>query len=279
LEAIANFGKLIGGTSVFLRRLILIATLAGASAAHSHSAESQSSPGVSDTQIKIGQTIAYSGPASSFATIGRTQAAYYRMVNDAGGVNGRKIDFVTLDDGYSPPKTVEQTRRLVGTRYINSKRSPAAGLVVKLLEPLELGDHLSAGWGRRAPVALGTRALPKDFGKARLGRGLFAGIVRGGDDQLANYLARTHDAIVGNTAAVGITQQVRAGLGDPCGVGRRGGPARGKEERSGGDNRHRTHGKLDQVALGRTPEGFGPIPSKVQNGNFQVASVTFSGPS
>src|SRR5437764_12006806 len=92
---------------------MLIAAVAGAVAAQSRAAESQSAPGVSDTQIKIGQTIPYSGPASSFATIGRTQAAYYRMVNDAGGVNGRKIDFVTLDDAYSPPKTVEQTRRLV----------------------------------------------------------------------------------------------------------------------------------------------------------------------
>jgi ABC-type branched-subunit amino acid transport system substrate-binding protein len=98
---------------VFLRRLTLIAAVAGAIAAQSRTAESQSTPGVSDTQIKIGQTIAYSGPASSFATIGRTQAAYYRMINDAGGVNGRKIEFITLDDGYSPPKTVEQTRRLV----------------------------------------------------------------------------------------------------------------------------------------------------------------------
>jgi branched-chain amino acid transport system substrate-binding protein len=98
---------------VFLRRLMLIAAVAGAVAAQSRAAESQSAPGVSDTQIKIGQTIPYSGPASSFATIGRTQAAYYRMINDAGGVNGHKIDFITLDDGYSPPKTVEQTRRLV----------------------------------------------------------------------------------------------------------------------------------------------------------------------
>jgi ABC-type branched-subunit amino acid transport system substrate-binding protein len=104
---------ILGGTPVFLRRFILTAAAAGAITAQPPAAESQSTPGVSDTQIKIGQTIAYSGPASSFATIGRTQAAYYRMVNDAGGVNGRKIDFITLDDGYSPPKTVEQTRRLV----------------------------------------------------------------------------------------------------------------------------------------------------------------------
>ena len=84
---------------VFLLRLMLVTAIAGAIAAHPGTAESQSAPGVSDTQIKIGQTIPYSGPASSFATIGRTQAAYYRMISDAGGVNGRKIDFVTLDDG------------------------------------------------------------------------------------------------------------------------------------------------------------------------------------
>jgi branched-chain amino acid transport system substrate-binding protein len=70
-------------------------------------------PGVSDTEIKIGQTIAYSGPASFFGTIGRTAAGYYRMVNEQGGINGRKINFISLDDAYSPPKTVEQTRRLV----------------------------------------------------------------------------------------------------------------------------------------------------------------------
>ncbi|MBV9152308.1 MAG: ABC transporter substrate-binding protein [Alphaproteobacteria bacterium] len=94
-----------------LTRLLLAAVLV--SAAAEVWAEGASSPGVTDTQIKIGQTIAYSGPASSFATIGRTQAAYYRMTNDKSGINGRKIEFISLDDGYSPPKTVEQTRRLV----------------------------------------------------------------------------------------------------------------------------------------------------------------------
>jgi ABC-type branched-subunit amino acid transport system substrate-binding protein len=70
-------------------------------------------PGVTDDEIKIGQTIAYSGPASSFGTVGRTAAAYYKMVNDQGGVNGRKINFLSVDDSYSPPKSVEQVRRLV----------------------------------------------------------------------------------------------------------------------------------------------------------------------
>jgi branched-chain amino acid transport system substrate-binding protein len=76
-------------------------------------AEKAFDPGVTDKEVKIGQTLPYSGPASSFATIGRTQAAYYRMVSEQGGVNGRKIEHLSLDDGYSPPKTVEQTRRLV----------------------------------------------------------------------------------------------------------------------------------------------------------------------
>ena len=76
-------------------------------------AQKKYDPGASDSAIKIGQTMPYSGPASAYGTIGKTEAAYFRKVNDEGGVNGRKIDFVSLDDGYSPPKTVEMTRRLV----------------------------------------------------------------------------------------------------------------------------------------------------------------------
>ncbi len=71
------------------------------------------SPGVTPTEIKIGNTNPYSGPASAYGTIGKVIAAYFKKVNDEGGINGRKIDFVTLDDGYSPPKTVEMVRRLV----------------------------------------------------------------------------------------------------------------------------------------------------------------------
>jgi branched-chain amino acid transport system substrate-binding protein len=70
-------------------------------------------PGASDTHIKIGQTMPYSGPASAYATIGKVQAAYFSKVNQEGGINGRKIEFISLDDGYSPPKTVEMARRLV----------------------------------------------------------------------------------------------------------------------------------------------------------------------
>ena len=70
-------------------------------------------PGVTDTEIKIGQTMPYSGNASAYGVAGRCQAAYFRMINEAGGINGRKINFISLDDGYSPPKTVELARQLV----------------------------------------------------------------------------------------------------------------------------------------------------------------------
>jgi branched-chain amino acid transport system substrate-binding protein len=70
-------------------------------------------PGVTDTEIKIGQTMPYSGPVSAYGVIGRTETAYFKMINEQGGVNGRTINLISLDDGYSPPKTVEQTRRLV----------------------------------------------------------------------------------------------------------------------------------------------------------------------
>jgi branched-chain amino acid transport system substrate-binding protein len=70
-------------------------------------------PGATDTEIKIGNIMPYSGPASSYSVIGKTEAAYFKKINDDGGINGRKINFISYDDGYSPPKTVEQARKLV----------------------------------------------------------------------------------------------------------------------------------------------------------------------
>jgi branched-chain amino acid transport system substrate-binding protein len=69
--------------------------------------------GATDTEIKIGNVEAYSGPASAYGVIGKTEDAYFKMINDAGGINGRKINFISYDDGYSPPKTVEQVRKLI----------------------------------------------------------------------------------------------------------------------------------------------------------------------
>jgi len=126
------------------RRTLIQAGLAGAALGLPaiRRAEAQT-PGVTATEIKIGQTQSYSGPASQYGNIGRTQAAFFKMLNDQGGINGRKINFMSVDDGYQPPKTVEQTRKLVeqdgvafmfnslGTptnsavhRYLNQKKVP-----------------------------------------------------------------------------------------------------------------------------------------------------------
>jgi ABC-type branched-subunit amino acid transport system substrate-binding protein len=106
-------------------------------------AQKKYDPGASDTEIKVGQTVPFSGPASAYASIGKTQLAYFKMINDQGGINGRKINLIQYDDAYSPPKAVEQVRKLVesdevlltfqiiGTpsnaavqKYLNSKKVP-----------------------------------------------------------------------------------------------------------------------------------------------------------
>jgi len=97
------------------RRFLLQSGVAAAAySAHGfRAARAENAPGVTDTEIKIGQTMPYSGPASAYGVIGRTELAYFKMINEQGGVNGRKLNLISLDDGYSPPKTVEQVRRLV----------------------------------------------------------------------------------------------------------------------------------------------------------------------
>ena len=95
------------------RSLLQSGAVAMALAASVRSGRADDAPGVTDAEIRIGQTMPYSGPASAYGVIGRTEAAYFKMVNENGGINGRKINFISLDDAYSPPKTVEQARRLV----------------------------------------------------------------------------------------------------------------------------------------------------------------------
>ena len=167
-------------------------------------AEKNYGPGVSDTEIKIGQTMPYSGPASSFGTQGRTAMAFYKMTNDNGGINGRSITFISLDDGYSPPKTVEQTRRLieqeqvlaivgtVGTptnasiqRYLNDRKVPQLFLfsgVARFRDPQNypwtMGLDLSFTYQARAFARYILETMPNgkiavlyqndDFGKDNL---------------------------------------------------------------------------------------------------------------
>src|SRR5579872_5688487 len=98
---------------MFSRRTFLQASAATAAMLVSGPASAANAPGVTDTEIKIGQTMPYSGPASAYGVIGRTEAAYFKMINESGGIHGRKITFISYDDSYSPAKTVEQTRKLV----------------------------------------------------------------------------------------------------------------------------------------------------------------------
>ena len=127
------------GTTGLLSGMLLLTVLLGGTAP----ATAADLPGVTATEIKIGNTDAYSGPASAYGVIAKTESAFFKMVNDQGGVAGHKINFISYDDGYSPPKTVEQVRRLIeedqvaflfqnlGTptntaiqRYVNMKKVP-----------------------------------------------------------------------------------------------------------------------------------------------------------
>jgi branched-chain amino acid transport system substrate-binding protein len=127
------------------RQWLTIAATAGiaATVASPVAAQKKYDPGASDTEIKIGNIMPYSGPASAYGEFGKTEAAYFRKINAEGGINGRKINFISYDDGYNPPKAVEQARKLVendevllifqplGTpsntaiqRYMNAKKVP-----------------------------------------------------------------------------------------------------------------------------------------------------------
>ena len=123
--------------------LVTGTTVAIALSASPAYAQKKYDTGATDTEIKIGQTVPFSGPASAYAGIGKTQAAYLKMINEQGGINGRKLNLIQYDDAYSPPKAVEQVRKLVegdevlltfqviGTpsnaavqKYLNAKKVP-----------------------------------------------------------------------------------------------------------------------------------------------------------
>src|SRR6202140_2413130 len=98
-----------------IRRLIALGAIAAAAAIATTAVNAQKKydPGASDTEIRIGNIMPYSGPASAYGVIGKTEAAYFNKINAEGGINGRKITFISYDDAFSPPKAVEQARKLV----------------------------------------------------------------------------------------------------------------------------------------------------------------------
>ena len=134
-------------------RRAVTAVLASALCIGPAAAQKKYDPGATDSEIKLGQTMPYSGPLSGFITLAKAEIAYFAMINEQGGVNGRKITMISLDDGYSPPKTVEQTRRLVeetGAAAISGSPAPdqCGGAEIAQQE----GAAALPGVGRRPPT-------------------------------------------------------------------------------------------------------------------------------
>jgi branched-chain amino acid transport system substrate-binding protein len=175
-------------------------------------AQKKYGPGASDTEIKIGQTMPYSGPASAYGAIGKAEAAYFKMLNEEkGGINGRKINFITLDDGYSPPKTVEQVRRLVeedqvlatfqtlGTpsntaihKYMNAKKVPqlfVATGATKWGDPKNF--PWTMGWqpNYQAEAKIYIRYIKQNIPNAKIG------MLIQNDDYGKDYLVGVNDAL------------------------------------------------------------------------------------
>jgi ABC-type branched-subunit amino acid transport system substrate-binding protein len=193
-------------------------------------AEKKYGPGVTDTEIKIGQTMPYSGPASSFSLLGKAEAAYFAKVNDEGGINGRKIKLISLDDGYSPPRTVEQTRRLVEQEEVllifGSVGSAGASAVHKFMNAMKVphlflatvaakwDDPKHYPWTLAYPPApkvdahLYARYLLKHYPHARIG------ILYQNDDYGRDYLKALRDGL-GEKQAAMIVAEVSYEASDP----------------------------------------------------------------
>ncbi|HEY7843954.1 MAG TPA: ABC transporter substrate-binding protein [Bradyrhizobium sp.] len=167
--------------------------------------------GATDTEIKIGNIMPYSGPASSYSVIGKTEAAYFNKINAEGGINGRKINFISYDDGYSPPKTVEQARKLVesdevllifnslGTppnsaihKYMNSKKVPqlfVATGATKWNDPREF--PWTMGWqpNYQSETQIYAKYILKNFPNAKIG------VLYQNDDYGKDYLKGLKDGL------------------------------------------------------------------------------------
>jgi len=131
-----------------LFRATALALALGATLATPSLAQKQYDTGAGDTEIKVGQTIPLSGPASAYGSIGKVQAAYIHMINEQGGINGRKIDLIQYDDAYNPPKTVEQVRKLVeGDEVLTTFQiigTPSNAAVQKYLNEKKVPQLLAA---------------------------------------------------------------------------------------------------------------------------------------
>jgi branched-chain amino acid transport system substrate-binding protein len=171
--------------------------------------------GVTDTEIKIGNVMPYSGPASAYAAIGKTEAAYFRMVNDQGGINGRKINFISYDDGFAPPKTVEQVRKLVesdevyvlfnvvGTagnsaiqKYLNQKKVPHLFIssgAAKFDDPEQFPWSMAWWPGFKSEARIYAKYIQQHYPDKTIG------ILYQNDDSGKDYLAGLREALGAET--------------------------------------------------------------------------------
>jgi branched-chain amino acid transport system substrate-binding protein len=194
------------------------------------SAQKKYDAGASDTEIKIGQTTPLSGPASAYSSIGKTQAAYFKMINDQGGVNGRKINFIQYDDAYSPPKTVEQVRKLVesdevlltfqiiGTppnaavqKYLNQKGVPqlfAATGATRFTDPKSFPWTMGYNPNYQSEGRIYGKYILKNYPDAKIG------VLWQNDDLGRDYLAGIRAGLGGKATAM-IVAEASYELSDP----------------------------------------------------------------
>jgi len=187
-------------------------------------------PGASDTEIKIGQTVPFSGPASAYAGIGKTQAAYFKMINEQGGINGRKLNLIQYDDAYSPPKAVEQVRKLVegdevlftfqiiGTpsnaavqKYLNAKKVPqllAATGASKFTDPKNFPWTMGFNPNYQSEGRIYGQYILKNHPTAKIG------ILYQNDDLGRDYITGLKEAL-GGKAATMIVAEASYEVSDP----------------------------------------------------------------
>jgi branched-chain amino acid transport system substrate-binding protein len=189
----------------------MLGGVAAALAMPAISARAEQAPGITESEIKFGNTYPYSGPASGYATNAKAEAAYFRMVNEQGGINGRKLNFISYDDAASPPKTVEQTRRLIeqdgvaflfnplGTapntaivKYVNSKKVPHLFLATGADQWGLYKEHpWTIGWqpSYRTEAQIYGKYIQKNKPDAKIG------IIYQNDDFGKDYIAGLQDVI------------------------------------------------------------------------------------
>ena len=201
-------------------KLAVLSTALAVIAASSGSALAQKKydTGATDTEIKIGNIMPYSGPASAYGVIGKTEEAYFKKINAEGGINGRKINFISYDDGYSPPKTVEQARKLVesdevllvfnplGTppntaiqKYLNSKKVPqlfVATGATKWTDPKNF--PWTMGWqpNYQSETQIYAKYILKNYPNAKIG------VLYQNDDYGKDYLKGLKDGLGSKTSMI-----------------------------------------------------------------------------